>query len=185
MTACLLAASLCRPDFRRWRRLAAQLMVRCGRTGTGRYIPDRRCAGAQDSQSFANCWPYRNMPDGVIGVWADHHLAVTYHHADGCAPRPARHPGQCRRPPDPALSYWSATKIKVPTLTQCVAKAGGTIGAVNWPVTVDAAINWNLPEVYAHRNGDSSDMETVDHFGTPGWWTRSAVPIPLQPGMAG
>jgi predicted AlkP superfamily pyrophosphatase or phosphodiesterase len=35
-------------------------------------------------------------------------------------------------------------------------------------VTVDAPINWNLPEVYARRNGDSSDMETVDRFGTPG-----------------
>jgi predicted AlkP superfamily pyrophosphatase or phosphodiesterase len=71
-------------------------------------------------------------------------------------------------PPDPALSYWSATKIKAPTLTQCLAGLGRTIAAVNWPVTVDAKINWNLPEVYARRNGDSSDMDTVDKFGTPG-----------------
>ena len=39
---------------------------------------------------------------------------------------------------------------------------------MNWPVTVDAALTWNLPEVYTRRNGDSSDMDTVDRFGTPG-----------------
>jgi len=33
---------------------------------------------------------------------------------------------------------------------------------------VDAKINWNLPEVYARRRGDSSDMDTVDKFGTAG-----------------
>jgi len=33
---------------------------------------------------------------------------------------------------------------------------------------VDAKIDWNLPEVYARRDGDSSDMDTVDKFGTPG-----------------
>jgi len=84
--------------------------------------------------------------------------------------RPDQHgiQGNAAGAPDPALSYWSATKIKVPTLTQCLAGAGRTIGAVNWPVTVDAKINWNLPEVYARRHGDSSDMDTVDKFGTQG-----------------
>ncbi|WP_296443626.1 alkaline phosphatase family protein, partial [Rhodoferax sp. UBA5149] len=84
-------------------------------------------------------------------------------------------------PPDPALSYWSATKIKVRTLTQCLADAGRTIGAVNWPVTVDAKINWNLPEVYARRLGDSSDMETVNHFGTPGLVDEIARTYPSFP----
>ena len=35
-------------------------------------------------------------------------------------------------------------------------------------MTVEAKINWNLPEVYASRNGDSSDLDTVDRYGTPG-----------------
>jgi predicted AlkP superfamily pyrophosphatase or phosphodiesterase len=71
-------------------------------------------------------------------------------------------------PLDPALSYWSAKKIKVPTLTQCVMKAGRTTGGVNWPVTMDADLTWNLPEAYTRRSGDSSDMDTVDRTGTPG-----------------
>jgi predicted AlkP superfamily pyrophosphatase or phosphodiesterase len=69
---------------------------------------------------------------------------------------------------DITQSYWSASKIKVPTLTQCLSKAGRTTAAVNWPVTVGADITWNLPEVYAKRNGDSSDLETVARYSTPG-----------------
>ena len=71
-------------------------------------------------------------------------------------------------PPDPALSYWSAKKIKVQTLYQCAGQARLTSAAVNWPVTVDAALTWNLPEVYASRSGDSSDMKTVARYATPG-----------------
>jgi predicted AlkP superfamily pyrophosphatase or phosphodiesterase len=106
--------------------------------------------------------------DGVVGVWPT--ITWPSHTTMLTGARPDQHGilANASGPPDPALSYWSAKKIRVPTLTACVAKAGHTIGAVNWPVTVDAAINWNLPEVYARRNGDSSDMETVDRFGTPG-----------------
>ena len=61
-------------------------------------------------------------------------------------------------PLDITQSYWSATKIKVPTLTQCAMAAGLTTAGVNWPVTVQANLTWNLPEVYAKRNGDSFDL---------------------------
>jgi len=71
-------------------------------------------------------------------------------------------------PLDITQSYWSATKIKVPTLTQCATAAGLTTAGVNWPVTVQANLTWNLPEVYAKRNGDSSDLATVDRYGTQG-----------------
>ena len=87
----------------------------------------------------------------------------------GQVPRLARHPGECCGRARSRLKLlvlrW---KIKVPTLTQCVRQQGGTVGAVHWPVTVDAPANWNLPEVYARRNGDSSDMDTVARFATPG-----------------
>ena len=56
----------------------------------------------------------------------------------------------------------------MPTLTQCAAAAGLTTAAINWPVTVNANLTWNLPEAYAKRNGDSSDLESVDRYGTPG-----------------
>jgi len=106
------------------------------------------------------------IADGVTGVWPT--ITWPSHTTMLTGVRPDQHGilGNAAGAPDPALSYWSATKIKVPTLIQCLAGAGRTIGAVNWPVTVDARINWNLPEVYARRHGDSSDMETVDKFGT-------------------
>jgi predicted AlkP superfamily pyrophosphatase or phosphodiesterase len=108
------------------------------------------------------------VADGVTGVWPT--ITWPSHTTMLTGVRPDQHGilANAGGPPDPALSYWSATKIKVPTLTQCLAAAGHTIAAVNWPVTVDAKINWNLPEVYARRNGNSSDMDTVDKFATPG-----------------
>ncbi|MDB5739414.1 MAG: hypothetical protein JWP16_454 [Alphaproteobacteria bacterium] len=121
------------------------------------------------------------VADGVTGVWPT--ITWPSHTSMLTGARPDQHGilANAAGPPDPALSYWSATKIKVPTLTQCLANAGRTIGAVNWPVTVDAKINWNLPEVYARRLGDSSDMETVDHFGTPGLVDEIARSYPSFP----
>src|SRR5690348_7328853 len=108
------------------------------------------------------------VADGVTGVWPT--ITWPSHTTMLTGVRPDQHGilGNAGGPPDPALSYWSAAKIKVATLTQCLAKEGRSVGAVNWPVTVGAKITWNLPEVYARRNGDSSDMDTVDKFGTPG-----------------
>jgi len=71
-------------------------------------------------------------------------------------------------PLDISQSYWSAAKIKAPTLTQRAVANGRTTAAINWPVTVNANITWNLPEVYAKRNGDSSDLASVDRYGTQG-----------------
>jgi predicted AlkP superfamily pyrophosphatase or phosphodiesterase len=108
------------------------------------------------------------VADGVTGVWPT--ITWPSHTTMITGDRPDQHGilGNAAGVPDPALSYWSAKKIRTPTLYQCAKQAGRTSAAVNWPVTVDAAIDWNLPEVYAERQGDSSDMETVDRFGTPG-----------------
>lgn len=108
------------------------------------------------------------VADGVTGVWPT--ITWPSHTSMLTGVTPAVHGilGNASGVPDPALSYWSYRKIKVPALTQCVKDAGRTVGAVNWPVTVQAPADWNLPEVYARRNGDSSDMDTVDRFGTPG-----------------
>ena len=108
------------------------------------------------------------VADGVVGVWP----TVTWpsHTSMLTGAPPFRHGilANAGGPLDIKQSYWSATKIKVPTLTQCTKAAGLTTAGVNWPVTVDADLNWNLPEVYAKRNGDSSDLATVDRYGTPG-----------------
>jgi predicted AlkP superfamily pyrophosphatase or phosphodiesterase len=132
-----------------------------------RYIRDRDALGLR-IPNIRKLLAKSQFADGVVGVWPT--ITWPSHTTMLTGVRPDQHGilANAGGPPDPALSYWSAAKIKMPTLTQCVARAGRTIGAVNWPVTVDAAINWNLPEVYARRNGDSSDMQTVDRFGTPG-----------------
>jgi predicted AlkP superfamily pyrophosphatase or phosphodiesterase len=165
MTACLLGLSLSAP----LPVLAAphKLMVLSVDGLDWRYIRDRDALELK-IPNLRKLLARSQYADGVVGVWPT--ITWPSHTSMLTGVRPDQHGilANAAGPPDPALSYWSAKKIKVPTLTQCVVKAGGTIGAVNWPVTVDAPINWNLPEVYAHRSGDSSDMETVDHFGTPG-----------------
>jgi len=132
-----------------------------------RYLRDRDALGLR-IPNFRKLMAKSQVADGVVGVWPT--ITWPSHTTMLTGVRPDQHGilGNASGPPDPALSYWSATKIKVPTLTQCLAGAGRSVGAVNWPVTVDAKIDWNLPEVYARRNGDSSDMDTVDKFGTPG-----------------
>lgn len=132
-----------------------------------RYLRDRNALGLTIPHLRA-LLARSQVADGVTGVWPT--ITWPSHTTMLTGVRPDQHGilGNASGPPNPALSYWSAAKIKVPTLIQCVAARGHTIGAVNWPVTVDARINWNLPEVYARRDGDSSDMDTVDRFGTPG-----------------
>lgn len=132
-----------------------------------RYLRDRDALGLKIPHIRA-LLARSQVADGVTGVWPT--ITWPSHTSIITGARPDQHGilANAGGPPDPALSYWSATKIKVPTLTQCAKDHGLTVGAVNWPVTVDAKIDWNLPEVYSRRNGDSSDMETVDKFGTPG-----------------
>jgi predicted AlkP superfamily pyrophosphatase or phosphodiesterase len=106
--------------------------------------------------------------DGVIGVWP----TVTWpsHTSIITGARPDQHGilNNGRGPLDPALSYWSANKLKVPTLWQCAGEHGMTTAAVTWPVTMEAKITWNLPEVFVRRNGGSMDLDSVAKYGTPG-----------------
>ena len=132
-----------------------------------RYIRDRVAMGLK-IPTLRKLLAISLVADGVVGVWPTITWPSHTSMLTGVPPDVHGILANASGVPDPALSYWSWKKIKVPTLTQCLAQSGHTIGAVNWPVTVDAAINWNLPEVYARRNGDSSDMDTVDRFGTPG-----------------
>jgi predicted AlkP superfamily pyrophosphatase or phosphodiesterase len=132
-----------------------------------RYLRDRDALGLR-IPNIRKLMAKSEVADGVVGVWPT--ITWPSHTTMLTGARPAEHGilANASGPPDPALSYWSANKIKVLTLIQCLVTSGRSVGAVNWPVTVDARINWNLPEVYARRNGDSSDMDTVDRFGTPG-----------------
>jgi hypothetical protein len=51
--------------------------------------------------------------------------------------------------------------------------------AVTWPVTVDAAIDYNLPEAFSRRNGGAMDYDTIARKATPAGLVddiRSAYP---------
>ena len=106
--------------------------------------------------------------DGVIGVWP----TVTWpsHTSIITGARPDQHGilNNGRGPLDPALSYWSANKLKEPTLWQCAGEHGMTTAAVTWPVTMEAKITWNLPEVFVRRDGGSMDLDSVAKYATPG-----------------
>jgi len=106
--------------------------------------------------------------DGVIGVWP----TVTWpsHTSIITGARPDQHGilNNGRGPLDPSLSFWSANKLKVPTLWQCAGEHGMTTATVTWPVTMEAKITWNLPEVFVRRNGGSMDLDSVAKYATPG-----------------
>ena len=145
-----------------------------------RYLRDRDALGLK-IPNIRRILARSQVADGVVGVWP----TVTWpsHTSMITGMRPDQHGilANAALPLDPALSFWSAKKIKVPTLTQCVMRAGRTTGAVNWPVTMYAELTWNLPEAYARRNGDSSDMDTVDRFGTPGLVAEIGHAMPSFP----
>jgi predicted AlkP superfamily pyrophosphatase or phosphodiesterase len=62
--------------------------------------------------------------------------------------------------------YWYAEDIKVPTLWDAATRAGRTTASIQWPVTVGAKIDWNIPEVW--RAGDENDLKLVRAVSTPG-----------------
>jgi predicted AlkP superfamily pyrophosphatase or phosphodiesterase len=108
------------------------------------------------------------VADGVVGVWPT--ITWPSHTSIITGVRPDQHGilSNARGTVDSSLSYWSATKLKVPTLWQCAGAHGLTTAAITWPVTMDAAITYDLPEVFARRNGGSMDLETIAAHATPG-----------------
>lgn len=62
--------------------------------------------------------------------------------------------------------YWYADDIRVPTLWDAAAKAGRTTASVQWPVTVGAHINWDIPEFW--RANTEDDAKLLRAVATPG-----------------
>lgn len=66
---------------------------------------------------------------------------------------PARHGIAHNRPFEPggATGRWNveSEKLRVPALWDVVGRAGGTTAAISWPVSVGAAIDWNIPEFWS------------------------------------
>ncbi len=85
--------------------------------------------------------------DGVTGIvptvtWPSHTTMLTGVTA-------ATHGIPSNNQPDkPGMRWWWSSFLKVPTLWHLTHNAGMTSGAVWWPVTAGADINWNLPEFW-------------------------------------
>jgi predicted AlkP superfamily pyrophosphatase or phosphodiesterase len=142
-----------------------------------RYIRDRDALGLQ-IPNIRKLLAKSQYADGVVGVWPTitwpSHTAII----SGARPDQSGILSNARGTLDPALSYWSAGKLKVQTLWQCAGEAGRTTAAVTWPVTMDAKITWNLPEVFIRRNGGSMDLESIEKYGTPGLVAEIAKSAP-------
>jgi predicted AlkP superfamily pyrophosphatase or phosphodiesterase len=63
--------------------------------------------------------------------------------------------------------FWYASAIKVPTLWDKARSAHLTSGAVGWPVTVGAAIDWDVPEIWDPAKGELTDPLYVAKFMNP------------------
>ena len=104
---------------------------------------------------------------GVIGVvptitWPSHTTMIT-----GVDPVTHGILGNRRPKSDGGDYYWSVTLLKAPTLLEAARKAGLTTAAITWPVTVDAPVNWNLPEYFRRRQGGSMDLESIGSKANP------------------
>src|SRR6202051_2538071 len=62
--------------------------------------------------------------------------------------------------------YWYAKDFRVPTLWDAATAAGRTTASIQWPVTVGAKINWNIPEFW--RAGTPEDAKLLRVVSTPG-----------------
>lgn len=105
--------------------------------------------------------------EGVIGVaptvtWPSHTTLIT-------GVRPEEHGILSNRQPRDAGGdyYWSVKNLKVKTLWHAAGGAGKKTAAITWPVTVDAAIDYNLPEFFRKRNGGAMDLAGIEEKATP------------------
>jgi predicted AlkP superfamily pyrophosphatase or phosphodiesterase len=83
---------------------------------------------------------------------------------------PARHGVVDNEPFEPlgrsGRWVWEASAIRLPTLWDAVRSAGGTTASISWPVTVGAAIDWNVPDVWSPSHPAS--IEPIRAATTPG-----------------
>ena len=54
--------------------------------------------------------------------------------------------------------YWYTEDIRAPTLWDVAAAAGRTTASIQWPVTVGAHINWNIPEFWRASTPDDAKL---------------------------
>jgi predicted AlkP superfamily pyrophosphatase or phosphodiesterase len=76
--------------------------------------------------------------------------------------------------------YWYAEDIKVPTLWDVAHKSGLTTASVYWPVSVGAAVDFNLPQIW--RTGTPDDLKLQKALSTPGLEQELSSALGRYPG---
>jgi hypothetical protein len=108
------------------------------------------------------------LTQGLIGAvptvtWPSHTTLIT-----GVPPREHGILGNRRPRSESGDYYWFADMLKVKTLWHATRKAGLKSAAITWPVTVNADIDFNLPEYFRGRDGGSMDYISIFEKATPG-----------------
>ena len=62
---------------------------------------------------------------------------------------------------------WSVKLLRARTLLDAAHDAGLKAATVTWPVTVDAPVQFNLPEYFQRRRGGSMDTRSIESRSTP------------------
>jgi Type I phosphodiesterase / nucleotide pyrophosphatase len=104
---------------------------------------------------------------GVIGVvptvtWPSHTTLIT-----GVDPVVHGILGNQRPKSEGGDYYWSESLIRTPTLLRAAHAAGLKTATITWPVTVDAPVDWNLPEYFKRRRGGSMDLRSIESKEKP------------------
>ena len=101
---------------------------------------------------------------GIIGVvptitWPSHTTMIT-------GVDPVKH-GILANWRPPGEKYLDYSQIKVPTLLSLAHAAGLTTATINWPVSVNAPVDWNVPEYFLKRRGGGEDRRSVESKAKP------------------
>ncbi len=104
---------------------------------------------------------------GVIGVvptvtWPSHTTIIT-----GVDPVVHGILGNQRPKSEGGEYYWSESLIHTPTLLRAAHDAGLKTATITWPVTVDAPVDWNLPDYFKRRRGGSMDLRSIESKEKP------------------
>src|SRR5688572_28725114 len=105
---------------------------------------------------------------GVIGVvptvtWPSHTTLIS-----GVAPHVHGIMGNRRPKAEGGDYYWSTSLLRSPTLLNGLRERQMKSAAITWPVTVDAPVDFNLPEYFQKRNGGAMDLPSIESKATPG-----------------
>lgn len=62
---------------------------------------------------------------------------------------------------------WNAKLLKARTILDAAHDAGRKTASITWPVTVDAPVDFNLPEYFQRRRGGAMDLRSIGSKATP------------------